>query len=253
MRGHGIEVARKSRESHGFLGRPKGAYLSRQQLLRLCTLPPAPAGANLRLPPRRGVRAEVRLGPGAKGDDVVGRVAVRERERERRRATDDLASKVILRAVARADVLVGGAVPRHDAAKVRAHSVDRVVLDAAVLLHDQVVRVALQALHQTAGRVRPLLGPLSALDLVAERVLRLDATAAAAATGRDEEVHEATAKPANRQRRTAKQHKIEAPVVTMAAAEGDFVPDMQRRTIMNLVLLGGAALPVGWLGGGFVY
>jgi cytochrome b6-f complex iron-sulfur subunit len=36
-------------------------------------------------------------------------------------------------------------------------------------------------------------------------------------------------------------------------AEGDFVPDMQRRTIMNLVLLGGAAVPVGWLGGGFVY
>merc|ERR1719364_154524 len=53
--------------------------------------------------------------------------------------------------------------------------------------------------------------------------------------------------------RTLIQPKIEAPVVTMAAAEGDFVPDMQRRTIMNLVLLGGAALPVGWLGGGFVY
>merc|ERR1719198_1894581 len=50
--------------------------------------------------------------------------------------------------------------------------------------------------------------------------------------------------------RTLIQPKIEAPVVTMAAAEGDFVPDMQRRTIMNLVLLGGAALPVGWLGGG---
>jgi len=47
--------------------------------------------------------------------------------------------------------------------------------------------------------------------------------------------------------------KIESPLVTMAAASDDFVPDMQRRTIMNLVLLGGAALPVGWLGGGFVY
>lgn len=33
----------------------------------------------------------------------------------------------------------------------------------------------------------------------------------------------------------------------------DFVPDMQRRSIMNLVLLGGAAVPVGWMGGGFVY
>merc|ERR1719224_310324 len=30
-------------------------------------------------------------------------------------------------------------------------------------------------------------------------------------------------------------------------------PDMQRRTIMNLVLLGGAGVPVLWLGGGFVY
>jgi len=39
----------------------------------------------------------------------------------------------------------------------------------------------------------------------------------------------------------------------MAAAADDFVPDMQRRTIMNLVLLGGAGVPVLWLGGGFVY
>jgi len=38
----------------------------------------------------------------------------------------------------------------------------------------------------------------------------------------------------------------------MASADG-FVPDMQRRTIMNLVLLGGAGVPVLWLGGGFVY
>ena len=33
----------------------------------------------------------------------------------------------------------------------------------------------------------------------------------------------------------------------------DFVPDMQRRSIMNLVLLGGAAVPVGWMAGGFIY
>merc|ERR1719183_2361854 len=39
----------------------------------------------------------------------------------------------------------------------------------------------------------------------------------------------------------------------MAAAADDFVPDLQRRTIMNLVLLGGAGVPVLWLGGGFVY
>ena len=32
-----------------------------------------------------------------------------------------------------------------------------------------------------------------------------------------------------------------------------FVADMQRRTIMNGVLVGSASLPVGWLGGGFLY
>jgi hypothetical protein len=42
-----------------------------------------------------------------------------------------------------------------------------------------------------------------------------------------------------------------APV--LSAATDDFVPDMQRRTIMNLVLLGGAGIPVLWMGGGFVY
>jgi cytochrome b6-f complex iron-sulfur subunit len=42
-------------------------------------------------------------------------------------------------------------------------------------------------------------------------------------------------------------------VAMMAAAEGEFVPDLQRRTIMNLVLLGGAAVPVAWLAGGFIY
>merc|ERR1719171_836802 len=40
---------------------------------------------------------------------------------------------------------------------------------------------------------------------------------------------------------------------TMAAAADDFVPDMQRSTIMNLVLLGGAGVPVLWLAGGFIY
>jgi len=43
--------------------------------------------------------------------------------------------------------------------------------------------------------------------------------------------------------------------IAMLAAVGadEFVPDMQRRTIMNLILLGGAAVPVGWLAGGFIY
>jgi len=44
-----------------------------------------------------------------------------------------------------------------------------------------------------------------------------------------------------------------APAPLMSAAADDFVPDMQRRTIMNLVLLGGAGVPVLWLLGGFVF
>jgi cytochrome b6-f complex iron-sulfur subunit len=47
--------------------------------------------------------------------------------------------------------------------------------------------------------------------------------------------------------------ETEKRVAMLAAAADEFVPDMQRRTIMNLVLLGGAAVPVAWLGGGFVY
>ena len=45
---------------------------------------------------------------------------------------------------------------------------------------------------------------------------------------------------------------VSAPAVSMASA-GGFVPDMERRNVMNLVLVAGAALPVGWLGGGFIY
>jgi cytochrome b6-f complex iron-sulfur subunit len=57
---------------------------------------------------------------------------------------------------------------------------------------------------------------------------------------------------------TADGHVLKRPTsrrgnIVMSAAADEFVPDMQRRTIMNLVLLGGAAVPVGWLGGGFVY
>merc|ERR1719247_2847976 len=47
--------------------------------------------------------------------------------------------------------------------------------------------------------------------------------------------------------------QVAAPAVRMSAAEGEIVPDMQRRTIMNLVLLGGAGVPVLWLAGGFIY
>ena len=39
----------------------------------------------------------------------------------------------------------------------------------------------------------------------------------------------------------------------LAMSSGEFVPDLQRRTIMNAVLLSGVSLPVAWLGGGFIY
>jgi cytochrome b6-f complex iron-sulfur subunit len=70
---------------------------------------------------------------------------------------------------------------------------------------------------------------------------------------------EAAAKAANDRFCAKTPQYCSSPVVTragnpvMAAAADDFVPDMQRRTIMNLVLLGGAGVPVLWLGGGFVY
>merc|ERR1719238_1265639 len=47
--------------------------------------------------------------------------------------------------------------------------------------------------------------------------------------------------------------QVAMPAVRMAASADGFVPDMQRRTIMNLVLLGGAGVPVLWLAGGFIY
>merc|ERR1719390_570647 len=47
--------------------------------------------------------------------------------------------------------------------------------------------------------------------------------------------------------------QVAMPAVRMSAAEGEIVPDMQRRTIMNLVLLGGAGVPVLWLAGGYIY
>ena len=43
-----------------------------------------------------------------------------------------------------------------------------------------------------------------------------------------------------------------SPVNMKGGINNDFVADLQRRTIMNAILLGGAALPVGWLGGGSV-
>jgi len=51
----------------------------------------------------------------------------------------------------------------------------------------------------------------------------------------------------------AGQTQVARAAPAMSAAADDFVPDLQRRTIMNLVLLGGAGVPVLWMAGGFVY
>ena len=68
---------------------------------------------------------------------------MREREGQRRGAADHLALVVVLRPVARALELVLRLVPRDDAAEVRAVRVEAKVRDGAVVLDDDVRRVAL--------------------------------------------------------------------------------------------------------------
>ena len=43
------------------------------------------------------------------------------------------------------------------------------------------------------------------------------------------------------------------PIMKESSTLDTFVPDMQRRTIMNCLLLASAGVPVGWLAGGFIY
>mmetsp|Transcript_10188 Transcript_10188/g.21653 ORF Transcript_10188/g.21653 Transcript_10188/m.21653 type:complete len:255 (+) Transcript_10188:208-972(+) len=160
------------------------------------------------LPPGGGVGAEVSLLPRRQHNLAVDLVAVRQRERQGSGPTDHLAGGVVLRAVARAHVLVRRAVPRHDAAEVRAHSVDGVVLEAAILLDDQVVRVALQALHQRARGVGELLRPIRALHVVTKSVLGEDAAPATSAGVGDEEEDESTEHPQHGHPCSAKEHQV---------------------------------------------
>ena len=105
-------------------------------------------GANLAnnrlLPPGLEAGAEVSLGPAGEHDDIsLVDVGVREGEGQGRGAADHLTLVVVLGAVARALELVLGFVPGHDAAEVGAHGVEAVVLDAAVILDDDVGGVTL--------------------------------------------------------------------------------------------------------------
>eukprot|EP00302_Diacronema_sp_CCMP2436_P001132 CAMPEP_0179843664 /NCGR_PEP_ID=MMETSP0982-20121206/3846_1 /TAXON_ID=483367 /ORGANISM="non described non described, Strain CCMP 2436" /LENGTH=366 /DNA_ID=CAMNT_0021728149 /DNA_START=74 /DNA_END=1175 /DNA_ORIENTATION=+ len=154
-------------------------------------------------------RAEVRLGP--RVQDHLSRLGdgdVRESERERRRATDHHAGVVVLRAVARADILVACGVPGDDASKVRAHGVDRVGLDLLVGGHDQVGRVALKALDEFAVASRVRREPLLHRHIIAKRVTRHDATARAAAARGEEEVCKSTRKPEARHRRHSDEEQV---------------------------------------------
>ena len=48
-------------------------------------------------------------------------------------------------------------------------------------------------------------------------------------------------------------YMTKTPMINMKKIDDNFVADMERRTILNAVLVAGASLPVGWMGGGFIY
>lgn len=51
----------------------------------------------------------------------------------------------------------------------------------------------------------------------------------------------------------ARRSSAAAPAIAMDAAADDFVPDMDRRVIMNALLVGATAVPGLWLAGGYAY
>mmetsp|Transcript_28493 Transcript_28493/g.70224 ORF Transcript_28493/g.70224 Transcript_28493/m.70224 type:complete len:254 (+) Transcript_28493:229-990(+) len=161
------------------------------------------------LPPGGDAGAEVRLGPGGEDDGVVGvDLGVRQSQGQRRRPADHLALVVVLGPVARALELVLRLVPGHDAAEVGAHGVQAVVLDGAVVLHDDVRGVTLEALGQGAVAGQVGLEPRPLLDLVAVGVLGRLARAAAARARGHEEVGEAAEQGGAGQAERAHQQQV---------------------------------------------
>mmetsp|Transcript_14424 Transcript_14424/g.38259 ORF Transcript_14424/g.38259 Transcript_14424/m.38259 type:complete len:246 (+) Transcript_14424:73-810(+) len=136
-------------------------------------------------PPRLEAGAEVLLGPRGHGDGAILDDGVAERQGQRRRAADNLALVVVLRAVARADEPVRLPVPGHDAAQVGADRVDAEVLDARLRGHD-VGGIALQALDKLTLVELVGLHPHVKLHGVAVLVASRDGTAGAAANLREE-------------------------------------------------------------------
>mmetsp|Transcript_89274 Transcript_89274/g.277603 ORF Transcript_89274/g.277603 Transcript_89274/m.277603 type:complete len:263 (+) Transcript_89274:164-952(+) len=136
------------------------------------------------VPPRLEACAEVRLRPGRHGDGAgLLDLDVRQGQGQRRGAADNLAVLVVLGAVARADELVRGPDPRHDAAQVRAHGVDAKVLDA-VLGGDEVGGFAPEPLHELTVVWLVGFDPIGDLDRVPVDVAgQRRATAATARLG----------------------------------------------------------------------
>ena len=99
-------------------------------------------------PPWGSVGSEIGLGPWGKADGIV--IAdddVGESQTERGRASDDLASVIVLRSMAWAHVLVGCSVPWNDATQVSADSINCVILKA-ILLGNQVMSITLESLNK---------------------------------------------------------------------------------------------------------
>ena len=124
-----------------------------------------------------------------------------KRQRKRRRTSDHLPFGVVLRAVARALELVFSLVPRDDATQVRAHRAQAVVSQSAVRLHDEVRRVALQALRQRVIARQVRLQPSGSFDVIALRILcglTGTTTAGAVKHGNEREVSDASSRERSR-------------------------------------------------------
>ena len=128
------------------------------------------------LPPRFEPGAEIGFSPRGENDGVVGVDGdVRESERERGGAADNLAFVVVLRPVARALEFVLRVVPRDDAAEMRAHGVETKISNGAVVLHDEVRRVTFEALGELAVTGQMRLEPSCALDFRTSSIFGCDA------------------------------------------------------------------------------
>lgn len=197
--------------------------------LKIASSRRATLGAPASLPPRRLACPEVGVRPRRHHHFAVNLREPREGKRKRGGATDDLASRIVLRAVTRAHVLVGGAIPRHDASEVRADGVYRVQLQASIFLDDEVVGVALQTLHQRAIRVGVLPCPHGRVHVVSLGILCGEAGAGPPGGGGHEKVDEATCHPRDRHADAAEKDSIHYGATLHVGDEGLWRGGSRRR------------------------